>query len=61
MIQEFRIINWLLNCWLGVWGMFQGYVAKFLDLSVDFGEDDIILMKGRAGGVWYNRTKATEV
>ena len=27
MLQEFRNIN----CWLGVWGMFQGYVGKFLD------------------------------
>ena len=30
MIQEFRIIN----CWLGVWGIFQ-YVRKFLDLFTE--------------------------
>ena len=33
MLQEFRNIN----CWLGVWGMLQGSVGKFLDvLEEDF-------------------------
>ena len=25
-----------LNSWLGVWGMFQGYVGKFLDCAFIF-------------------------
>jgi len=26
--------NSFINCWLGVWGMFQGYVEKVLEIRI---------------------------